>query len=229
VVQNEKRQGDNEPYGMVEYAELETLFPEGHPYHHSSIGSMADLDAASLEQVRQWFRDRYGPNNAVLVLAGDIDLPTARRLVGRYFDDIPRGPVNTPAAADVPTLPARVDQVLNDHVPTTRIQLSWAVPGLGQDGNVPLTIGAGALGGLASSRLDNILVRGEQLAVSVNASVQTFQRISFFRVTADVRPGVDADRVARRLEEIVGQFVAEGPTADEVRRVTMQTLAARIR
>src|SRR3954467_4260054 len=73
VVQNEKRQGDNEPFGMVEYVQLETLFPEGHPYHHSTIGSMADLDHASLATVRGWFHDRYGPNNAVLVLAGDIN------------------------------------------------------------------------------------------------------------------------------------------------------------
>ena len=73
VVQNEKRQGDNQPYGMVEYAQLEALFPEGHPYRHSTIGSMADLSAASLADVDAWFRERYGPNNAVLVLAGDIN------------------------------------------------------------------------------------------------------------------------------------------------------------
>ena len=81
VVQNEKRQGDNEPYGLVEYAELEALFPEGHPYRHSTIGSMADLSAATLDTVKTWFRDKYGPNNAVLVLAGDVDVATARRLV----------------------------------------------------------------------------------------------------------------------------------------------------
>src|SRR5688500_7471960 len=97
VVQNEKRQGDNEPYGLVEYAQLEALFPEGHPYRHSTIGSMADLDSASLADVKQWFRDKYGPNNAVLALAGDVDVPTARRLVEKYFGDIPRGPENVPA------------------------------------------------------------------------------------------------------------------------------------
>ena len=92
VVQNEKRQGDNQPGGLVFYEVLENLFPQGHPYRHSPIGSMADLDSASLNDVRDWFRDNYGPNNAVLVLAGDIDLPTARRLVTRYFGDIPPGP-----------------------------------------------------------------------------------------------------------------------------------------
>src|SRR6187455_1462005 len=106
VVQNEKRQGDNRPGGLVFYKVLETLFPEGHPYHHSTIGSMADLDAASLQTVGGWFRDKYGPNNAVLVLAGDVDAATARPLVEKYFGSIPRGPVNNPAQAEVPTLAA---------------------------------------------------------------------------------------------------------------------------
>ena len=98
VVQNEKRQGDNQPYGLVYYAQLEALFPPGHPYRHSTIGSMADLDAASLEDLRQWHRDNYGPNNAVLVLAGDIDAATARRKVEQYFGHIPRGAVNEPTS-----------------------------------------------------------------------------------------------------------------------------------
>jgi hypothetical protein len=120
VVQNEKRQGDNEPFGLVEYAQLEALFPEGHPYRHSTIGSMRDLDAATLDTVGGWFRENYGPNNAVLVLAGDINAAQARPLVERYFGDIPRGPVNEPAQADVPTCPARVDQTMHDRVANTR-------------------------------------------------------------------------------------------------------------
>ena len=92
VVQNEKRQGDNEPYGLVEYAQLEALFPEGHPYRHSTIGSMADLDAATLDDVQDWFRDNYGPNNAVLVLAGDIDAAEARPLVEKLFRRHPARP-----------------------------------------------------------------------------------------------------------------------------------------
>ncbi|HST36088.1 MAG TPA: pitrilysin family protein, partial [Allosphingosinicella sp.] len=91
VVQNEKRQGDNQPFGMVEYAQLEGLFPEGHPYRHSTIGSMADLSASTLTTVREWFTENYGPNNAVLVLAGDLNAAEARPLVQRYFGDIARG------------------------------------------------------------------------------------------------------------------------------------------
>src|SRR4051812_22682428 len=130
VVQNEKRQGDNQPGGLVEYEVLGNLFPNGHPYQHSTIGSMADLDAASLATVKEWFIDKYGPNNAVLVLAGDITAAEARPLVEKYFGAIKSGPVNTPAAADVPTLAAPKSIVMKDRVAATQIQRHWAVPGM---------------------------------------------------------------------------------------------------
>ena len=129
VVQNEKRQRDNAPGGLVGYAVSEALLPEGHPYRHSTIGSMADLDAASLADVKQWFIDKYGPNNAVLVLSGEIDAAEARPLVEKYFGAIPRGAVNVPAAADVPTLDAPKRLVLKDRVAATSIQRYWVVPG----------------------------------------------------------------------------------------------------
>jgi zinc protease len=228
VVQNEKRQGDNQPFGMVEYAQLEGLFPEGHPYRHSTIGSMADLSAATMDTVRSWFRENYGPNNAVLVLAGDINAREARPLVERYFGDIARGPVNTPAAADVPTLPARVDRQMHDRVANVRLHRNWAVPGLTAEDQVPLQVAAAVLGGLASSRLDNQLVRGEQSAVRVAAFLQPFQRVSLFEINVDVKPGQDADAVSRRLDEIVADFVRTGPTEDEVRRAVMRALSARV-
>jgi predicted Zn-dependent peptidase len=228
VVQNEKRQGDNQPYGMVEYAQLEGLFPEGHPYRHSTIGSMADLSAATLDTARDWFRSKYGPNNAVLVLAGDINAAEARPLVERYFGDIARGPVNTPAQATVPTLPARVDRTMHDRVAQTRLYRWWVVPGLADQSQVPLDVAASVLGGLASSRLDNQLVRGEQSAVQVTASVQPFHRISIFEITVDVKPGQDAAAVSRRLDEIVGDYIRTGPTEDEVRRAVMRTLSGRV-
>jgi len=228
VVQNEKRQGDNQPFGMVEYAQLEGLFPEGHPYRHSTIGSMADLSAATLDTVRGWFRDNYGPNNAVLVLAGDINAREARPLVERYFGPIPRGPVNTPAAADVPTLAARVDRQMLDRVANVRLYRNWATPGLTHEDQVPLQVAAAVLGGLSSSRLDNILVRGEQNAVRVVAFQQPFQRVSMFEIQVDVKPGQDAAAVSRRLDEIVADFVRTGPTEDEVRRAVMRALSGRV-
>jgi zinc protease len=228
VVQNEKRQGDNQPYGLVEYSQLNALFPEGHPYHHSTIGSMADLDAASLETVKNWFRSHYGPNNAVLVLAGDIDLPTARTLVDKYFGDIPRGPASVPAAAAVPTLPAPVSEELKDQVATTRLYRMWVVPGLTDPSYPALDIGADVLGGLASSRLDNILVRREKLAVNVTTGVQPFERVSLFEVNVDVKPGVDPARVATRLDQIIADYVRNGPTADEVERAKTRAVSRRI-
>jgi predicted Zn-dependent peptidase len=227
VVQNEKRQGDNNPYGLVQYAQLEALFPEGHPYRHSTIGSMADLDGATLDDVRAWFRENYGPNNAVLVLAGDVDAKTARPLVEKWFGGIPRGPVNTPAAADVPTLKAPVSAVMHDRVSNTRLYRSWAVPGLTDKDQVPLDVAARILGGLASSRLDNALVRGDQTAVGVTAGVLPFQRVSIFTVTVDVKPGADVEAVSGRLDALIADFLAKGPTEDEVRRAVVGELSRR--
>ena len=229
VVQNEKRQGDNQPGGLVEYEVLGNLFPDGHPYQHSTIGSMADLDAASLATVKEWFIDNYGPNNAVLVLAGDITAAEARPLVEKYFGAIKEGPVNVPAAADVPTLAAPKSIVMKDRVAAVQIQRHWAVPGLASDQLAALDIGGSILGGLASSRLDNILVRDEKLAVSVSAGLQPFQRVGLFEVDATVKPGVDPAVVEKRLDEIIAEFIANGPTEDEVRRAATREVGGRIR
>jgi predicted Zn-dependent peptidase len=227
VVQNEKRQGDNKPFGLVSYAQTEALFPASHPYGHETIGSMADLSAASLDDVKQWFRDHYGPNNAVLVLSGDIDAKTARPLVERYFGDIPRGPQARPVAAPVPTLKARTEIVLKDRVPTARLYRTWVVPGLNDPDAVALDMGASVLGGLASSRLDNALVRDEQLAVRVTAGLQSFAQMGQFEVTADVKPGIDPAVVGRRLDALIAELVAKGPTKAELNRVvTRQALGA---
>jgi len=229
VVQNEKRQGDNQPFGLVEYAQLAALFPEEHPYRHATIGSMADLDAATLDDVRSWFRAKYGPNNAVLVLAGDISVREARPLVEKYFGHIPRGPDNHPAKAEVPTLPAPVNEEMKDRVAYTRLYRNWAVPGLLDSDSAALTVAAGVLGGLSSSRLDNALVRNEQTAVRVSAENQTFHRVGIFEVQVDVKPGVDPNAVAKRLDAIIAELVAKGPTEDEVQRVVMTEVAGRIR
>jgi zinc protease len=228
VVQNEKRQGDNQPYGLVQYARLEALFPEGHPYRHSTIGSMADLDAASLEDLRNWHRENYGPNNAVLSIAGDIDVATARRLVQKYFGHIPRGARNEPAMADVPTLPRRVDIAMQDRVSNTRLYRNWAVPGMLDDAAADLDVAATVLGGLASSRLDNELVRGDETAVAVTAGYQPFHRLGMVTVSVDVKPGQDADAVSARLDKLIADFIQNGPTEDEVARVATTRIAGMV-
>lgn len=228
VVQNEKRQGDNQPYGLLRYYIFENLTPPGHPYHHSTIGSMADLNAASLDTVQNWFRNHYGPNNAVLVLAGDVDVATARPLVERWFGSIPRGPQAVEPPIAIPTLPAPLAREVTDQIATTRIFRMWTIPGYSSDESPALDVAASVLGGLSSSRLDNALVRGEQLAVNVSASAQPFEDLGIFIVSADVKPGVDPALVGRRLDELIAQFLREGPTADEVQRAVASGLAGEI-
>jgi predicted Zn-dependent peptidase len=227
VVQNEKRQGDNRPYGLVFYKLLEELLP-GNPYGHNVIGSMADLDAASLEDVKNWFRSHYGPNNAVLVLAGDIDAAEARPLVEKYFGEIPAGPETVAPVVDIPTLVEPKVVTMNDRVAATLILRSWAVPGMNDPDAVPLDVFASVLGGLASSRLDNALVRDEQLAVQVSTGVQSMSQLGMFLVQAVVKPGVDPATVSTRLDEIMADLLEQGPTAEEVQRVVTTNVSSRI-
>ncbi len=228
VVQNEKRQGDNDPFGLADYALNEGLFPVGHPYRHSTIGSMADLDAAGLTDVRTWFIDHYGPNNVVLALTGDIDAATARPIVQRWFGDIPRGSDIGAVTAGPVTLASEVSREMTDQVPLTRISLNWTGPALTHPDAVPLAIGMHVLGGLASSRLDNALVREEQLAVRVSAYAQQFEQLSFLQAEIDVKPGVDPARAEARLRELIAQMIAEGPSADELQRAVTQTVSGQI-
>ena len=228
VVQNEKRQGDNRPYGLIQYKQVEGLFPKGHPYGHTTIGSMTDLDAASLQTVKDWFHDHYGPNNAVLVLAGDIDLATAKTMVTKYFGPIKRGPQSVAPAAPVPTLAAPVDEVMKDRVAATLITRSWAVPGLNDKDSVALDVATGVLGGGASSRLYDALVRKEKLAVQVSASNSSFAQVGTLDIDALVAPGVDPARVNQRISEILADFIKNGPTADEVTRYATTQVASRI-
>src|SRR5690606_13931285 len=216
VVQSEKRQGDNQPYAIVEYETQDALFPVGHPYRHSTIGSMDDLNSASLDDVKKWFTDNYGPNNAVLVLAGDIDTATAKKKVTEWFGDIPRGPAVQMPKVTVPTLPAPLAKEVKDLIPTTRIYRMWAIPRLNDPEAVPLQMAMSVLGGLSSSRLDNAMVRKDPVAVSVAAFAQPFEDAGILIVQADVKEGIEPALVAKRLDEQIADFLATGPTADEL-------------
>jgi predicted Zn-dependent peptidase len=229
VVQNEKRQGDNRPYGLMGYAVTEGLFPATHPYGHDTIGSMADLDAASLDTVKNWFRSHYGPNNAVLVLAGDIDVATARTLVDKYFGAIKPGPKSVLPAAPIVTLPAAKTVTLKDRVAATLISRNWTVPGLNDKDNAALEVAAGVLGGLDSSRLTNVLIREEKLFTSVSANNSAFAQVGMFAVEGLVRPGVDPAVAAKRLDAVVADFLRTGPTQDEVSRFVTTQVAGRVR
>jgi len=229
VVQNEKRQGDNQPFGLLRYEIFENLFPKGHRYHHSTIGSMGDLDAASMEDVQNWFKDHYGPNNAVLVLAGDIDTATAREKVQKWFGDIERGPEVVHPNVTVPTLDAPKSKVTTDNISTTRLYRMWTVPGESAEESVPLNLASSVLGGLASSRLDEALVRNDPVAVSVSSFNFTMNDAGVFLVQADVAPGQDTATVAQKLDAEIAKYIAEGPTADELERAKISTMAGVIR
>jgi zinc protease len=229
VVQNEKRGDDNEPGGLLQYSVQQTLFPEGNPYHHTVIGSMGDLDQASLAVVKDWLSSHYGPNNAVLVLAGDVTPAEARGLVEKYFGGIPRGPQSHPAMAAVPTLKAPVKMTFHDEVADTTISRMWAVPGITGKDTPALKMAMRVLGGLASSRLDNALVRDKKTAVSVSAGVSPYERVGELTVEATVKPGVDPALVGQQLDAVIADFLKNGPTADELKRAKTTTVAGTIK
>ncbi|MBO0749734.1 MAG: insulinase family protein, partial [Porphyrobacter sp.] len=228
VVENEKRQDDNEPYGLVQYHLNDALLPIGHPYRHTTIGSMADIDAATITDVRNWFINHYGPDNVVLALTGDIDLATAKTKVTQWFGQIPRGPKVQPVAAGPVTLAAPRRETITDQVPVTRIIRAWTGPALTSPDEVPLEAGLYVLGGLASSRLDNALVRGQELAVSVTADVEDHEQIGFLQAQMDVKPGVDPAVAEKRFDAVIADLVRNGPTKDELQRAATSIVSSQI-
>ncbi|MGB3394572.1 MAG: pitrilysin family protein [Stenotrophomonas sp.] len=218
VVQNEKRQGENQPYGQVWDKLTRALYPAGHPYHHGVIGSMNDLNAASLEDVKTWFRTWYGPNNAVLVLAGDIDVATAKEKVARYFGDIPAGPTMAQPVVNIGQRPASTREVMTDKVPQARIYRAWNVAEIGTTDIDQLQLFARVLGGAKSSRLDQRLLHDEKLVDNISAMADASQLGSNFLIFATVKQGVDPARVEAIIDEELKKLIAEGPSADELSR-----------
>src|SRR5690554_2937698 len=218
VVQNEKRQGENQPYGQAWTKLMKALYPEGHPYNHTVIGSMNDLDAAALEDVDAWFRAWYGPNNAVLVLAGDIDVATAKEKVAKYFGHIPAGPDMAQPAVDVARRTESTRETMYDKVPQARIYRVWNVAELGEPDLDRLQLLGQVLGGSRSSRLDARLLHRDQLVDSISAGAYAKQLGSNFIVMANVKQGVDPAKVEAVIDEEIDRLLAEGPTADELDR-----------
>jgi zinc protease len=229
VVQNEKRQRENQPYGRVWEQLFRSLYPGDHPYSWMPIGSMEDLDAASLDDVREWFRNWYGPNNAVLVLAGDIDVATAQQKVSRYFGDIPASPPMGRPGKWVAQRNEATRDVLYDRVPQARIYRAWTVAEYGHPDVERLQLLARVLGGSTSSRLDRRLVHELQLADDASASLMPLQLSGVFTVTATVKAGVEPARVEAVIEEELARLVREGPTAAELEQAKTAYRAGFIR
>ena len=229
VVQNEKRQGENEPYGRMGERELAETYPANHPYHHDTIGSMADLNAASLEDVKTWFRNYYGAANTVLVLSGDIDAKTAKDKVAKYFGDIPAGPPVARQAEWVAPRTTSSRSQMEDVVSQTRILREWNIPARSERDFVLLDLAADVLGGGKTSRLYQRLVYQDKLVDSVSAGASPFELSSQFEITADVKQGADPAKVEAAIADEVQKFIANGPTADELARVQAQDRAGTIR
>ncbi|HBK46849.1 MAG TPA: peptidase M16 [Xanthomonadaceae bacterium] len=229
VVQNEKRQGENRPYGRVDQNILSNIFPANHPYQHDTIGSMEDLDAASLDDVKQWFHDNYGAANTTLVLAGDIDVAEARAKAEKYFGDIPAGKPVPRQQPWITPLPRQTRGVQHDHVAQPRIYRTWVAPQLGTDDAIQLDLATTVLGGGKTSRLYQRLVYQDKLVDDVSASIQPFALASQLQIQADVKDGVDPARVEAAIADELRRFVAEGPTADELQRAQVSYRAGFVR
>jgi predicted Zn-dependent peptidase len=229
VVQNEKRQGENQPYGQLNEIESKAIYPVGHPYHHTVIGSMNDLNAASLEDVKNWFRTWYGPNNAVLVLAGDIDLATAKAKVAKYFGDIPATPTMAQPKVDLAPLAADARTVVQDAVPQVMVDRVWNVAQAGTRDADLLELFASILGGAKSSRLQSRLVYQEKLVDNINAYYNAGQVVGMFGIQGNVKQGVDAAKVEAIADEELQRLLEEGPTAEELERAKTSFRAGFVR
>jgi zinc protease len=229
VVQNEKRQGENEPYGKVDILMTEGTYPAGHPYSWSVIGSMADLDAAKLDDVKEWFRTYYGPNNAVIVLAGDIDPQTARRKVEQYFGDIPPGPPIAKQDVWIAQRTGSHRQQMQDRVPQARIYKQWNIPEYSAADADYLDLVTDVLAQGKTSRLYKRLVYDDQTATDVSAWVDLREIGSQVVIRATVKPGGDLAGVERAINEELTRFIRTGPTPSELRRVKTQYRAGFIR
>ncbi len=230
VVQNEKRQGENQPYGRRIIARMfEALYPAGHPYSWQTIGSMADLDAATLDDVKTWFRSWYGPNNAVLVLAGDIDLATAKEKAMRYFGDIPASATLADMAPNIPKHARDTRETIPDRVPQVRIYRAWPVAEMGSRDAALLDLFAQVLGGSAASRFDTRLVHGDKTADNASAFNWSSEISGTFFLQSTVKEGVDPAKVEQALDEELKRLIAEGPSAEELERAKVSGRAGFVR
>jgi len=229
VVQNEKRQYDNEPYSVAEELIAKACFPASHPYSWTVIGSMEDLAAAKLEDAHQWFSTYYGPNNAVIVIAGDIDAQTALAKVKQYFGDIPPGPPIARHEAWIAKRSGEQRQTVEDRVPQVRIIKIWNVPQALTVENDRLLLVVQLLGSGKTSRLYKRLIYDDQIATDVAVFLDNREIAGLFTIQVDVKPGVETAKVEKAIDEELQRFLTTGPAQKELEKVRMQFLARFIR
>jgi len=229
VVQNEKRQGENQPYAVVRQLMADNCFPAGHPYSWTVIGSMEDLDAASLDDVHEWFKTYYGAANAVIVIAGDIDAETAYEKVKSYFGDIPSGPPISTPKKNIAKRSGTIRETVEDRVPQARVYKTWNVPAWGTKESNDLDLISDILAKGKTSRLYKRLVIDDQIATDVAAYIDAREIAGLFQIFATAKPGEDLAKVEQAIDEELASFLKDGPTEIELKRVKAQYMSNYIR
>src|SRR5438445_3054932 len=229
VVQNEKRQGENQPYAVSEELITKNTYPAGHPYSWTVIGEMKDLDAASLDDVKEWFKTYYGPSNTVIAIAGDIDAKTAKEKVEKYFGDIPAGPPVAHQNVWIAKMTGTHRETVEDRVPQARVYKVWNIPEYGSADADYLDLVSDVLSQGKTSRFYKRLVYDDQIATNANAFVDLNEIGGQFDIQATARPGQDLAQVEKELDEELARFLKDGPTAEELQRVKTQYMANFVR
>ena len=229
VVQNEKRQGENKPYGAAWELIPKNTYPPGHPYSWNPIGEMADLDAASMADVKEWFKTYYGPSNTVLVLAGDVDTKTAKEKVEKYFGNIPPGPPIAHHQAWIAKMTGTHRQIVQVPDPQARIYKLWNIPEYWTPDEDYLDLVSDVLTLGKSSRLYKRLVSDDQIALDANAYASLGESGGQFGIQVTARPGQDLRQVEKELDEELARFLREGPTPEELTRVKANHFADFVR
>jgi zinc protease len=225
VVLNERRQNyENRPYGLASMALLAALFPPDHPYHWTTIGEIADLNAVQLDEVHAFFRRYYHPANASLAIAGDIDADAALALARAYFGDIDPGPRAEPVLAPA-SLAGDVRILLEDRVELPRLYLSWLSPAMFAEGDAELDLASDLLANGKTSRLYRRLVFDERIATDVSAGQNSREIGGFFQITATAAPGHALAEIEAIVIDEIARLAGEGPTGDEMERGRVQAEA----
>src|SRR5207244_3221891 len=212
VVRNERRENyDDAPYGLADEEVYHRLFPPGHPYHADIIGSHADIQAARLDDVRDFFRHYYVPNNASLVIVGDIDAPRTKQLVEKYFGTIPRGPDVPRRVVPAPPLTGEQRVSMTDAVQLPRVTMAWLTPPIFEPGNYDALVTRRLLDGTRASRLTRRLVHDLRIAQSVTADVESMSDASVFTITATAKPGHTLPELARAIDAELADLARHGP------------------
>ena len=229
VVQNEKRQGENQPYGLVFPTILKNVYPEGHPYSWSVIGSLDHLNAATVDDVHEWFKTKYGAANATIVLAGDINAEEARPLVEKYFSHIDAGPPQTKQTAWIAKRTGIHSQVMYDRVPQARLYKIWNIPEWGSNEATYLKVASDVLSSDKKSRLYNRLVYKEQVASDISAFSFNSEIGGLFGIVATALDPEKLDYINKAIDEEVQAFMQNGPSKSELNRIKTGARAGFIR